>query len=208
MKSIKSRLLLVLLFCLCAEANNLYASDCSDFGMGWSQAKLAKPRIEFCYPSKYKIQVENDQVFIVPKISSKHRQTFLSKNKLDLVFQGKRVLAPSDYIAHIKIGIGNFKKANAAEQIFEKKITGMQPRIGRVINPEPAKPISNGGWSGYEAIVPCSMSDENGFHAIAGECLWAMASDNKNYFIVDTIGEFGTLDEVMKIIKTIRFITL
>lgn len=208
MKTIKTKLIILLSAWLWVHSNYVSASGCSDLGTGWSQARLAKPKIEFCYPSKYSIQIEKNHVFIVSKVSSNHRQTFFSKNKLDLVFQGKRVLEPSDYVTHIKVGNGSFKKANAAERIFEKNNNVMQARIGRVTNPKPAKSISNDGWSGYEAIVACSISDENGFHAVAGECLWAIGSNNKNYFVVDTLPDHGTIDEAIGIVKTIRFSNL
>lgn len=205
-KLIKKHLLLLLLGSL-IQTCSVYASDCGQIGEGWTQAKLPIQKIEFCYPKQYLIQVENDDVFIVPKISSGHRQTFFSKNKLDLIFQGKRVLDPNDYVAHIKVGSGNLKTGYESERLFVRKNGVVHIRIGRIENPPPAKLISNVSWSGVESVVACSKSDEKGFHALAGECLWAVGSDTKHYFIFDTIGEHGTVDEEMEIIKSIRFIS-
>jgi hypothetical protein len=62
------------------------------------------------------------------------------------------------------------------------------------------------GWRGVSATVDCGVSDSLGFHAAAGECLWAVVSDGECSVVIDTQGIVGNDEATMRSIQSIRFL--
>ena len=69
----------------------------------------------------------------------------------------------------------------------------------------PAEVWQGEGWQGLKAVVDCGVSDENGFHAAAGECLWMVLSNGKRSIVIDTQGLVGNDDLSLQSIRSIRF---
>jgi uncharacterized protein len=71
---------------------------------------------------------------------------------------------------------------------------------------EAVERFSGPGWKGMKAIIPCGISDkETGFHAAAGDCLWAVVSNDKRSVVVDTQGIVGTDSNTLRSLNSLRF---
>ena len=62
------------------------------------------------------------------------------------------------------------------------------------------------GWTGMRATITCGISDESGFHAGAGECLWAVLSDGARSAVVTTDGLLPIDAEVERTVASVRFL--
>ena len=179
-------LAIVLLGLLPITAN---ATDCSFYGKNWQRFSNLQLGVSFCYPPKLLIKTEGQDIYVLTKPSAQHTKRLLSQNNTDLLFNGKRMLEPSNYVVHIKVARGDFNAANHKESIFVKDKGVVRPNIGRFGN-GPAQAISGIGWFGYKAKISCSTTDsQTGFHAAGGECLWIVGSDGRHNFVLDTLGD-------------------
>jgi len=138
--------------------------------------------------------------FIYPS----NRTVHIDKNNIEI--RGFLMPVGIDYIIHFQIGNGGLEKAVKETGIFEERKKGeWVAAIGRFENPL-AEKISGPGWNGLKTTVICGISDkETGFHAAAGECLWALLSDGKQYLLADTQGILGLDEKTMKTLMSIKF---
>lgn len=138
--------------------------------------------------------------FIYPS----NRTVHIDKNNIEI--RGFLMPDGTDYVIHFKLGRGGLEKAIKETEIFEERKKGQWvATIGRFDNPL-AEKISGGGWNGLKTNITCGISDkETGFHAAAGECLWALISDGKLYLLADTQGIIGLDDNTMKTLMSIKF---
>lgn len=193
--------LIVLLLPLAANA-----SDCNLYGQKWKLYSNSKLGVTFCYPSKLVLQTEGQDIYVLRHRSAPHKKTILSHKNNDLLFNGKRMLEPNDYIGHIKIGAGDFLAANNKEKIFIYEKGVVRAGIGRFDN-APAKIVRTGNWAGYKSEIICSTSDpKTGFHAAGGQCLWIVGSDSQHYFVLDTLGDPSDATLAWKITKSLRLL--
>ena len=89
--------------------------------------------------------------------------------------------------------------------IFDKNTEGMWVTIASQGNSQIAKRIADATWGGIQAVINCGIEDEAGFHAVGGDCFWAVISDGRHSLVIDTVGtyrDFRTLDQV---VNSIRF---
>ena len=114
--------------------------------------------------------------------------------------------AGTDYIIHFEVGNADLEKAIKETGIFEERKKGeWAAATGRFENPV-AEKISGSGWNGLKTRVTCGISDkETGFHAAAGECLWALISDGKHYLLADTQGILGLDENTLKTLMPVKF---
>lgn len=62
------------------------------------------------------------------------------------------------------------------------------------------------GQSGLRATVTCGVSDpETGFHAAAGECLWAVVSDGTRSAVISSSGFGNGLEAAEAAVRSLRF---
>ncbi|PPD50455.1 MAG: hypothetical protein CTY16_01480 [Methylobacter sp.] len=110
----------------------------------------------------------------------------------------------TDYLIAFEIFDGNLDQIAVDKAIFTKNGQNWiaQGRSGEY----PAELIQGDGWQGIKAVVDCGVSDENGFHAAAGECLWAVLSNGKRSVVIDTQGLAGNDDLSLRTIQSIRFL--
>lgn len=72
--------------------------------------------------------------------------------------------------------------------------------------PQVAISFSGHDWVGLKAVITCGISDENGYHAGAGDCFWAVVSNGKRSVVIDTQGTSGLDDATMHSVKTLRLL--
>lgn len=58
------------------------------------------------------------------------------------------------------------------------------------------------------ATVDCGVSDSLGFHAAAGEYLWAVLSEGERAVVIDTQGIVGNDEAPMRSIQSIQLLEL
>jgi len=109
----------------------------------------------------------------------------------------------SDYLMAFEVFDGDLETVAGEKAVFEKKNDGWiaKGRFGE----HQVVPLTGPGWQGLKAIVDCGISDRQGFHAGAGECLWVVLSNGKRSVVVDTQGMVGNDAVSMRSIQTIRF---
>jgi uncharacterized protein YecT (DUF1311 family) len=151
---------------------------------GWKTFRDNRLGIEFSYPSSRKVKVGCRG----------------SKNCIALI--GKP-MPNSDYIIAFEVFDGGLETVAVEQAVFEKKNPGWIAR-GR-FGEHPAVPLVGSDWQGLKSIVDCGISDSNGFHAGAGECMWVVLSNGKRSVVVDTQGLVGIDEASMRSIQSIRF---
>lgn len=73
--------------------------------------------------------------------------------------------------------------------------------------PVPVEPFTVHGNPGLRATITCGTSDpETGFHAAAGECLYAVISDGARSVIIATGGYENAIEPANAAIASIRFL--
>lgn len=182
------------------------SAQASDCGAQWKSYRNAELGIVFCHPIKLVVQTEGQDIYVLARRSGAHSKTVLSDKNRDLLFNGKRILVPSDYVAHIKLERGDFNAVNSREKIFIHDQGSIRAGIGR-FNNGPVQVIRVSGWSGYQTEIICSTSDpKTGFHAAGGQCLWVMGSNGQHSFVLDTQGDPSDVTTAKKIVKTMRLL--
>lgn len=182
------------------------ATDCGFYGKYWKHYSNLQLGVSFCHPPKLLIQTEGQDIYVLTKPLAQHTTRSPSQNNTDLLFNGKRIVEPNDYVAHIKVAQGDFVAANHKENIFVAEKGVIRAGIGR-FNNGPAQVVRTNGWSGYKSKITCSTSDpKTGFHAAGGECLWIVASDGQHNFVLDTLGAPSDVTPAWKIAKSLRLL--
>ena len=70
----------------------------------------------------------------------------------------------------------------------------------------PVEPFEVNGKTGLRAVIGCGISDpETGFHAGAGECLWAVVSDGAQSVVISSSGFGNGLEAAEAAVRSIRF---
>ena len=69
--------------------------------------------------------------------------------------------------------------------------------------PAPVETFSGTGWTGMKAVITCGISDENGFHAAAGECFWAVISQGGHSIVASTEGDSDWRRDASAILQTV-----
>ena len=150
----------------------------------WMRFRDAHIGIEFSYPSNRKVEVGCRG----------------SSNCIALI--GKP-MPNSDYLMALEVFDGDLETVAEDKAVFEKKNDGWiaKGRFGEY----PVVPLVGPGWRGFKSIVDCGITDRNGFHAGAGECMWGVLSDGRRSVVVDTQGIVGIDEASMRLIQSIRF---
>lgn len=140
--------------------------------------------IEFSYPSNRKVQVG------------------CRRSKSCIALIGKP-MPNSEYLVAFEVFEGDLETIAAEQAVFEKHDSAW---IAKGRSGEHAVvPLEEHGWQGLKATVDCGVSDRQGFHAAAGECLWVVLSNGRRSVVVDTQGIVGNDAASMRSIQSIRF---
>ena len=105
----------------------------------------------------------------------------------------------------VQVFAGPLEAVAAAEAGFERDAEGrLMSTYGR-FEPVAVEPFEVNGQSGLRAVVTCGISDpETGFHAAAGECLWAVVSDGKQSAVISSSGFGNGLEAAEAAVRSIR----
>lgn len=122
-----------------------------------------------------------------------------SKNCIALI--GKP-MPDSEYLIAFEVFDGGLEKVAVEEAVFQKHNNGWiaSGRFGQY----PVEPLAGPGWKGIKSTVDCGISDSNGFHAAAGECMWVVLSNGNRSVVADTQGIVGIDEASMRSLHSIR----
>ena len=106
----------------------------------------------------------------------------------------------------VQVHAGALEAVAAEEAGFERDAEGrLMSTFGR-FEPVPVETFQVNGQSGLRAVVTCGISDpETGFHAAAGECLWAVVSDGAQTAVISSSGFGNGLEAAEAAVRSIRF---
>ena len=106
----------------------------------------------------------------------------------------------------VQVFAGPLEAVAAAEAGFERNAEGqLMSTYGR-FEPVAVEPFEVNGHAGLRAVVTCGISDpETGFHAAAGECLWAVVSDGAQSVVISSSGFGNGLEAAEVAVGSIRF---
>ncbi|MES2833325.1 MAG: hypothetical protein V4707_01310 [Pseudomonadota bacterium] len=107
----------------------------------------------------------------------------------------------------IEVHDGPLETIAAEEAGFVRDASGrLMTTYGR-FEPVPVEAFQVDGKQGLRAVVACGISDpETGFHAGAGECLWAVVSDGTRSVVISSSGFGNGLDAAEATLPTLRFL--
>ena len=109
----------------------------------------------------------------------------------------------SEYLIAFEVFDGDLETIAVEQAVFEKYNNGW---IAKGHAGEHAVvPLAGSDWQGLKSTVDCGMSDRQGFHAGAGECLWVVLSNGRRSVVVDTQGIVGNDEASLRSIESIRF---
>ncbi|MEK6422543.1 MAG: lysozyme inhibitor LprI family protein [Burkholderia gladioli] len=126
------------------------------------------------------------------------------KHCVALVGQG---MVNSDYFVELNVVSGTLEDVAQREALFKqgddgKWVTSAGPGL-----PADVKRFAGRGWQGMRATQTCGLSDpETGFHAGAGECLWAVLSNGTQAVVADTQGIVGNDDDTARVLGSLQFL--
>ena len=108
----------------------------------------------------------------------------------------------------VQIHAGALETIAAAEAGFERDANGrLMTTYGRFA-PVAVEAFEVNGRSGLRAVVTCGVSEpETGFHAAAGECLWAVVSDGAQSVVISSSGFPNGLEAAEAAVRSMRFTT-
>ncbi len=106
----------------------------------------------------------------------------------------------------VQVFAGPLETVAAAEGGFERNAEGrLMTTYGR-FEPVAVEAFEVNGKPGLRATITCGISDpETGFHAAAGECLWAVVSDGAQSVVISSSGFGNGLDAAGPVVSSIRF---
>lgn len=174
----------------------------------WLSFSDARLGISFKYPTRYRVWVSNNEVFLDEKLPvKKFHEVSKVSDRVDLLMNGRSLNDAGKYLMHFTVGKGDFLHANQDMGIFEKSGHSWRLVLGRFNNP-PAKKIQTPQWKGYESAIICSTQDEEtGFHAAGGWCYWSLISDGTKFLLLDTQAMNPHEEtQVQAIVKSVKFL--
>lgn len=107
----------------------------------------------------------------------------------------------------VQVFDGPLEAVAASEAGFERDAEGrLMTTYGRFAAVEVERFEVNGN-PGLRASITCGVSDpETGFHAAAGECLWAVVSDGKRSVVISSSGFENGMEAARAAIASLRFL--
>ena len=110
---------------------------------------------------------------------------------------------PDDYLVAFEVFDGALDSVAVDHAVFQKEgdYWIAKGRTGK----HSVETLWGSGWQGLKSVVDCGVSDSNGFHAGAGECLWVVVSNGKRSIVADTRGTVPIDPDTMRSILSLRF---
>ena len=106
----------------------------------------------------------------------------------------------------VQVYAGALEAVAAEEAGFVRNAEGrLMTTYGR-FEPVAVEAFEMNGKSGLRAAVACGISDpETGFHAAAGECLWAVVSDGTQSVVISSSGFGNGYEAAEAAVRSVRF---
>lgn len=106
----------------------------------------------------------------------------------------------------VQVHAGSLETVAAEEAGFVRNADGrLMTTYGR-FEPVVVEAFEVNGMAGLRAVVTCGVSEpETGFHAAAGECLWAVVSDGAQSVVISSSGFGNGLDAAEAAVRSVRF---
>ena len=106
----------------------------------------------------------------------------------------------------VQVHAGALEAVAAEEGGFVRDAEGrLMTTYGR-FEPVAVEAFEVNGKPGLRAVVICGISEpENGFHAAAGNCLWAVVSDGTQSVVISSSGFGNGLDAAEEAVRSVRF---
>ena len=107
----------------------------------------------------------------------------------------------------VQVFDGPLEAVAASEAGFMRNAEGrLMTNYGRFM-PVPVERFETNGKPGMKAVITCGISEpENGFHAAAGECLWAVVSDGQRSVVISSSGFPNGLEAAGVAVPSLRFL--
>ncbi|HYC69529.1 lysozyme inhibitor LprI family protein [Brevundimonas sp.] len=100
---------------------------------------------------------------------------------------------------------GPLEAVAQSEAGFEARDGGWFTTYGR-FEPQAVARSRSQGLERMQAVITCGISDENGFHAAAGECYWGVLSDGRRSVVITTEGVGGLDAATRHSVDTLQFV--
>jgi hypothetical protein len=107
----------------------------------------------------------------------------------------------------VQVFDGPLEAVAASEAGFERNAEGrLMTTYGR-FEPVAVERFEVDGKPGLRAVITCGISDpETGFHAAAGECLWAVVSEGARSVVILSSGYPNGLEAAGPVVSSLRFL--
>lgn len=106
----------------------------------------------------------------------------------------------------LEVHDGTLEAVAAEKAGFVRTAEGtLMTTYGR-FEPVAVEPVQVDGKPGLRAVITCGVSEpETGFHAGAGECLWAVISDGERSVVISSSGFGNGLEAAETAVASLRF---
>lgn len=106
----------------------------------------------------------------------------------------------------VQVFDGPLEAVAASEAGFMRDAEGrLMTTYGR-FQPVAVERFEVNGRPGMRSVITCGISDpETGFHAGAGECLWAVVSDGSRSVVISSSGFANGLEAAEEAVRSVRF---
>jgi len=107
----------------------------------------------------------------------------------------------------VQVFNGPLEAVAASQAGFERNAEGrLMTTYGR-FEPVAVERFEVNGKPGMRAVITCGISDpETGFHAGAGECLWAVVSEGARSVVISSSGFPNGLEAAGPVVSSMRFL--
>lgn len=111
---------------------------------------------------------------------------------------------PESYLLAFETFPGDLEQTAVDRAVFRRTVEGWTAK-GRS-GDHRVERVKGSGWHGLRAVVDCGISDSQGFHAAAGQCLWVVMSNGRRSVVADTQGIGPITGDIARTIQSVRII--
>jgi uncharacterized protein len=118
-----------------------------------------------------------------------------------------RDMKKGEYLIAFELKDGELESVASEEAGFERQEDGTWMTTYGRGDPQKVERFAGTGWKGMRATISCGVDGGGtGFHAVAGDCFWAVMGNGKRAVVVDTQGLVGTDRATMRSVTSFQFL--